>query len=367
MLGKDAILHFLEQKSIKNLFHLPGIHTLPFDERVLRSHIRVIGGRHEASLAFMADGYARATGGVGVLVVTPGPGLGNVVSGCMEAHSGDVPLLIIHIDTGRKDVEKGILHGVAEPESIFAHFAKKTLSVSRADEFVSVLDEGYRLAAAERRGPVVVSVPYTFFEKEVPYRLSAGRDREEKADMGEIVDALARKDRPVIIGGNALMREGVGPSLTALCHEKGIPFLTTTAGKGAVSEREPWAFGNVMQRGTARRIIDAADVVVALGTRLRDVDAKRRGVKIRELIHIDTDGAWIGRNYPASHAATGDVGAAVEALHAGLDGVGFKWDLEALKRDEGDERRSLAAGSTGFKVIELIRDAIPAERQPCGI
>ena len=151
------------------MFHLPGIHTLPLWEGMARRNTSIINGRHESGLAFMADGYARATDGAGVVIVTPGPGLGNVVSACMEAHAADVPLFIVHIDTGREDIGKGVLHGLAEPEKIFTHFTKKTLSVSRRDELVPALDKGYRLALSERRGPVVVSIPYRFLEKEVPF------------------------------------------------------------------------------------------------------------------------------------------------------------------------------------------------------
>ncbi|HEY3277047.1 MAG TPA: thiamine pyrophosphate-binding protein [Syntrophorhabdaceae bacterium] len=362
MLGKDAILHFFEKKGIKNLFHLPGIHTLPFNEAITKNpRILSIRGRHESTLASMADGYARATGEAGILIVTPGPGLGNVVSGCMEAFSDDVPLLIIHIDTGRKDIGKGILHELVEPEAIFRHITKKTFCVSIADELIPLLDDAFCLAMAERRGPVMISIPYTLFEKEVPFTLPARPERQERLDLDEIEHVLAGKKHPVIIGGKGLMREELRPLLESLCVDRSIPFLTTTAGKGVLSEYGPCAFGNIMQRGTARRILDSADVVIALGTRLRDVDAKRRGIKIKDLIHIDTNGAWMGKNYAGACVVSGDLNAALVELHEVLGRARFNWDLEGLKRQQEEERSSLERDFMGFHIMKAVREAIPLE------
>src|SRR5512136_296434 len=118
MLGKEAIVGFLASKQIRHLFHLPGIHSLPLNESFAKFDVKAVLGRHESAAAFAAAGYAQATGSLGTVVVTPGPGLGNVVSACLEAHGEQVPLLIIHIDTERKEIGKGILHELPEPERI---------------------------------------------------------------------------------------------------------------------------------------------------------------------------------------------------------------------------------------------------------
>ena len=361
MLGKDAILHFFERKGTKNLFHLPGIHTLPLRESMARRNIRIITGRHESSLAYMADGYARTTDNVAVLIVTPGPGLGNVVSGCMEAYANDVPLFILHIDTGREDIGKGILHELAEPERMFARFTKATYVVSRKEDLVNVLEKGYHAAVSGRRGPVVVSIPYRFLEKEAPFFGEDYSEEQGRLDMDGIGEVLRGKSRPVIIGGGSLMKEDLRPRLEDMCNGCGIPFLTTTAGKGILPENGAWAFGNIMQKGIVKEIIASSDLVIALGTRLRAMDSRLRGVKIKNLVHLDVDRTWIGKNYRAAASASGDMGTCVESLSGLLKGARFEWDLEDLRRAEEKERRLLESSSSGYRIMKLIRDAIPPE------
>ena len=361
MLGKDAILQFFDEKEIRDIFHIPGVHSLPLNERFVRRKVHVINGRHEVNLVYMADGYARTADRAGVLIVTPGPGLGNVVSGAMEAFSDDVPLVIIHIDTGREDIGKGILHEVVEPEAIFTHFTKGTFAVSRKEELVPVLDRAYRTAISGRRGPVVVSIPYTFFEKDVPFKVEEYKEKEERLDLTGIAEVVRHARKPLIIGGKYLMHEAVKPFVEELCGGSGIPFLTTTGGKGVVSEANEWAFGNIMRKGVVKEIISSADVVVALGTRLRDVDARRRGVKISTLIHIDIDGAWVGKNYPVHLSASGDMRAAVEDLARSLKGATFEWDLRGLKKRDEEEQRAFGKSFAGFQAVRVIREAIPDE------
>ena len=124
----------------------------------------------------------------------------------------------------------------------------------------------------------------------------------------------------------------------------GIPFLTTTAGKGVLAEGNGWAFGSIMTKGVAKEIIAASDLVIALGTRFRDADTRGTGLKIKELVHIDVDGAWINRNYRAGLAVSGDIAAAVRAMGDILKDVRFEWQLEELRKAEAKERRLLEKG-----------------------
>ncbi len=107
MLVRQGITRFLEEMGVRYIFHLPGVHTLPLNENLAQSNIKVIMGRHESASAFMADGFSRVSGLPGVILVTPGPGLANVVSGCMEAYGDDIPLVIIFIDVERKKRGEG--------------------------------------------------------------------------------------------------------------------------------------------------------------------------------------------------------------------------------------------------------------------
>jgi len=361
MLVRQGIVRFLEEMGVRHIFHLPGVHTLPLNASLGESNIKVIIGRHESASAFMADGFSRASGLPGVILVTPGPGVANVVSACMEAHADDIPLIIIFIDVERKDVEKGILHGVREPEAIFRTISKATFVVRRGQELAATLGEAFHLAVSARPGPVVLSIPHGILEKEAPFA-KAGVPETRKSPapvLQPMEEALKGARRPVIIGGRGLVGKGLGPLLDRTCREWGIPFLSSTSGKGVLPEDRPHVFGNIVARGTARAILDEADLVIALGTRLRDVDSKRRGVKIKRLIHIDEDDRWLGKNYSLGLHVGGDVPGAAEMLLRLLDGTKSDWDMEALHRARQRELEDLGQENVGFRIVSLLRRVIP--------
>jgi len=362
MLGKEAIVQFFQKNQISTIFHLPGIHTLPLNAHMAQQGVSYILGRHEANLIFMADGFARVSGKAGVVMVTPGPGLGNVITGCMEAYGDDIPLLIVHIDTERKNIGKGILHEVKNPERMFASITKKAYVVSDSDELIPLLHVAYRTAVSPRKGPVLISIPYVLFEKEVRRVLKKTSEHTERSvDLSGMEGILKNKKRPVIIGGKSLLFPEASPVLDRICINCAIPFLTTTGGKGIVREDNLYAFGNVMQRGVVKDILEASDIVIAIGTRLREVDAKRRGVKIKELIHIDVDEYWVNKNYKSVFAATGSILTALKSLETVLQKKHFTWDLTKLKDTQKKEYALYAKQYPGFKLVQTIRESIPEE------
>ncbi len=364
MLANQAIVRFLEQRGVTHLFHLPGVHTLPLNSALENSQISVLMARHEANMAFMADGFARASGEAGVVLVTPGPGLGNIVTACMEAHADDVPLVFIVIEAERKRADKGVLHGMKAPEALLAGIAKAVFVVSEAKDAIGSLDAAFRAATSGRKGPAAVFIPYPFLEKEIPYPPSGGVAGAEKAaafDPGPLEKIVRGSSKPVIVGGGGLLDKGISKLLDGLCGKSSIPFLTSARGKGAVREDRAYAFGSVMGRGTARRILNASDLVIAVGTRLREVDTKRRGVKLPHLVHIDVDDRWIGKNYRPEASMTGDMKSAVESLAAIMKGRKSSWDMEALAAARAKEEAALEKESEGFRIVRRIRESIPDE------
>lgn len=363
MFGKTAIIDFFIRHNISCIYYLPGIHTLSLSDSLKSANINVFMPRHEANMAFMADGFARASGNLGVLIVTPGPGLGNIVSGCMEAYGDDIPLLIIHIDTGREDIGKGILHELVDPENMFRYLTKERFSVHRKEDFLRSLEEAYHAALSGRKGPVLISIPYTFLEKEIPPYYIKNIEAEsfdQPFDFSQLEYLLTNKRKPLIIGGRALMFDQARPILDEMCMNSAIPFFTTTSGKGILDENNPWCFGNVMQKGIVKEILLSADVTIAIGTRLRDVDAKRRGVKIRDLIHFDVDDFWINKNYPASYKGSGKILSFLSYLKNVLKGRTFDWPLEKLKQMELNERDELNTKNLGFQLSRLLEESIPS-------
>ncbi|MBA4389497.1 MAG: hypothetical protein C0399_00970 [Syntrophus sp. (in: bacteria)] len=374
MLVKQAIIEFFIRNDIQYIFQIPGLHTLPLNAALTHhKNISIITGRHESNVIFMADGYARTSGNPGVIIVTPGPGLGNIVSGCMEAFNDDVPLLIIHIDTERKDIGKGILHGITEPETIFRHITKKTFFAADIRNLTTLLNDAYQETSSGRKGPVLISIPHTFFEKDIPSGLSSSKIEPEysrtiaagteKDGLDSFFDKLSallsNRKKPVIIGGKALMGNEAGRILDNICRTSSIPFLTTTGGKGVIREDSPYAFGNIIKKGVVQNILTASDVVIAIGTRLRDIDSKRRGVKINELVHIDIDNQWIDRNYPARLKFAGNIDKALAGIQSLLKQRRFEWDLKTLKALQVKEESALRNKSYGYAIINVLRKVMP--------
>ncbi|HEX2966029.1 MAG TPA: thiamine pyrophosphate-binding protein [Syntrophorhabdaceae bacterium] len=368
MTGKQFITEFLLKNGVEFVFHLPGIHSLPLTSfLVQQDKITTVIPRHESDLAFMADGYARVSGKPGVLLITPGPGLGNILTGCMEAFNSDVPLLIMHVDVERADIPKGILHGLADPECIFQNVTKKTYRISKTNEMPGLLDAAYLQCTTGRTGPVLVSIPYSFFEKTVPEN-HAVHDLEplsealgESEPLSEFVERfehlLQNKHRPVILAGRNAMTKRIGNILAGICSDKQIPLVTTTGGKGVLPDSDPHVFGNIMSRA-ANDIIASADIVVAAGTRLRDTEVRRRSVKIDELVHIDCDHQWLDRNYASKLTFAGDIEHALCAAENVMRSMTFSWDLQSLAQAQQKEKKSLEA-SPGFQIMTLLRNTVP--------
>jgi acetolactate synthase-1/2/3 large subunit len=282
----------------------------------------------------------------------------------MEAYADDVPLLIVVIEVERKHVEKGVLHGVREPEALFRNIAKAIFVASGERDLLAKLEASFQTAVSARRGPVVVFIPYRLLEKEAtfPGQEDVAGDAEREFDPEPLEKALKGSRRPVIIGGSGLMEgDGIRGLLEAVCRDSAVPFLSTTGGKGVLREDSGCVLGNVTAKGVAREVMRTADLTIALGTRLRDTDTKRRGVKLGRLVHIDVDDRWLGRNYRPELAMVGRMKKVVESLHRSMKGKKSAWDMEQLKSAQGREEALLEAHHVGFRIVKLIRRLIPDE------
>jgi acetolactate synthase-1/2/3 large subunit len=283
----------------------------------------------------------------------------------MEAYGDDIPLLILSPEPRRKDVERGALHGVAISES-FRQVTKAVFTITAERELLPTFERAYTLAAEPRRGPVVISIAYDLLERSIPENLTettviAGEeDRDQKPlDASSIERALNGKERPVVIAGKALMESGLGRSIGKLIDRSRIPLFTSVGAKGIVPEDHEWVFGDAADRGVARKILEAADTILAIGTRLRRADTKNRGLKLHDLVHIDVDGRWLGRNYQTDVAVSGGMKEAVEATCAAMKGRQSSWDIERLKKARVMELAEMERSSPGFRIIRLLRHIVP--------
>lgn len=367
-------MEFFLKEEIRYIFQIPGLYTLSLIEELLReANITIITARHESNMVHMADGHARVSGKPGIVITTAGPGLGLAVAGCMEAYGADVPLILVHISIKPTDIGKGVLHEIADPEVIFSNITKAVFNAEKPADIEICLTGAYKAAMTDRKGPVLVSIPYSFLDVAIPdnqYALNSDdanndifpsdRDKDESGLFLKNLAVLLDKSRkPVIIGGKSLVFEGSDPILRYICEKASIPFLSTATGKGAMREDHPWCFGNIMKHGVTEDILLSADCIIALGTRLRKMDTRGRLFRSKIIVHIDIDNHWINKNYPSRLSHTGNIRFILDKLVSILTKRVFDWDLPQLTHTYEIEHNTLLGTSSGYQAIRLLRTLLP--------
>ncbi|MHB8632248.1 MAG: biosynthetic-type acetolactate synthase large subunit [Candidatus Limnocylindria bacterium] len=325
--GADLVWRALERAGVDVAFGYPGGACLPLYD-ALPDHPRVhhVLVRHEQGAAHMADGYARATGLVGVCVATSGPGATNLVTGLACAYMDSVPIVAItgQVATplmGRDAFQETDVLGLVGPITKHAYLVQRVLDIE------PTIHAAFAVARSGRPGPVVVDIP-----KDVQIATCAARsalppDRAgapgaDPADLDRAAALLAGARHPVIIAGHGVRLARAHAELRALAERMDAPVVTTLLGIGALPEDHPLAAGMLGMHGSANanRMVNAADVVLGVGLRFDDrvtgkIAAFAPNAKI---IHADIDPTQIGKNVPTAVGVVGDAGAVLFALAARL-------------------------------------------------
>ena len=284
---------------------------------------RFITTRHEQVAAHAADGFARATGKPGVVLLHVGPGITNAATGVATAAFDSVPLIVIAGDVpsyyeGRGPHQEFNLRSDADQVSVYEPFVKRTWRVRRADQVPRVLARAWDLATAGRPGPVLVSIPMDIlaeaFEADVVPASPVAPPAITPETAATIAEELRRAARPLILAGGGTRR--AAQEVRDLAELTGAPVAHTLMGTGVLPPDHPQLLGMIGFWGspTANRMASEADVILAVGTRFPETDSSswEDGVTFRipptRLIHLDIDPHEPGRNYPAAIAAVTDAG-----------------------------------------------------------
>jgi acetolactate synthase I/II/III large subunit len=331
----EALTAQLESYGVGYVFGTCGHTNIALLDAIGRSRIRFVIARHEQTAAHAADGYARATGKPGVLLVHVGPGMMNAVTGVATAALDSVPLVTISGDVpsyyeGRHPHQEVNLHADAEQTAIYRPFAKRTWHVHRAEDLPRFTERAFWTATTGRPGAVLLNVPMDIFSRPVPDELAAryplpaepGRPGLETDVAARIADRLIGARRPLIYIGGGLRTAAGRKALLTLAEHLDIPIAHSLMAKGVVPDSHPLVLGMPGFWGlefTNSRARDA-DLVLALGTRFAETDASSwhpdhtwRFPPSR-LIQIDIDPAEIGRNFPVEIGAVADTTLAVTAI-----------------------------------------------------
>ena len=367
----DGIVEALHDAGVSTIFGIPSIHNISiYDALRRRPSIRHIVCRHEAGATHMADGYARLKG-LGVIISSTGPGAGFTVSALQEAWGSCSPVVMLtsNIDAAKIGQGLGALHELEEQTALFRTITKATFTPRAGDDLRALTAEAIRLATAGRPGPVCIEVPTDVLGGEAapPSPPAAAPDSPPPASMpSQLDDAVAilrRAKQPIILAGTDAVRSELAADVTALAEALCAPVLTSTPGKGVLAEDHPLSLGNAARRLAVHDVMPGCDAALVVGTRLREVDAKRRGLALPEqVIHVDWDERWIGRNYPTTLPLVGDVPAIVHQLRGRLEGepyTGPRQERVAAWRRQADETTAQLEDELGvMRYLKAIRQVL---------
>jgi acetolactate synthase I/II/III large subunit len=326
--GADAILRALEAEGVEVCFGIPGGAVLPLYDAIARgTTVRHVLARHEQGAGHMAEGYARASGEVGVVFATSGPGATNLVTPIANAAADSTALVCV---TGQ--VSSALIGTDAFQEcdivSVVRPLVKGAWQVRDPGRLTETLHEAFTLARSGRPGPVLVDVPRDVQEAQVPMapapgaRLRTPDPAPDPAAVAAVVRAIEAAERPVLYVGGGVVNAGATDALRALAERARIPVVATLMAKGALPESHELFFGWPGMHGPrwANLALDRADLVLAIGARFDDRVTGRldRFAPAARVAHFDVDPREIGKLRAVDLPVAGSLRTALEQTCAGL-------------------------------------------------
>ena len=346
--GAEVILRALKEQGVEVIFGYPGGSVLPiYDALFQQNAIRHILVRHEQAAVHAAEGYARSTGKVGVVLVTSGPGATNAVTGLVDALMDSIPIICLtgQVPThliGNDAFQEADTTGITRPATKHNYLVKKSEDLAR------VVHEAFHVAKSGRPGPVVIDLPKDILIKPAPYtdapapstphRSYRPQVEPDAARIQEAVKLLKGAKRPVIYAGGGVINAGPEASrlLGEFTHMANMPCTNTLMGLGAFPASDPHFLGMLGMHGTveANLAMHGCDVMLNIGARFDDrvtgrLDAFSPGSK---KIHADIDPSSINKNVKVDVAIVGDARRVLAAL------------IEAWKADSAQQDKEALAG-----------------------
>jgi len=326
MSGAKALIEALKREKADVIFGIPGGSTIPVYDVLYDSDLRHILMRHEQCAAHAADGYARASGRVGVCMATSGPGATNLVTGIANAYmdsspvvafTGQVPRAMI----GKDAFQEADIIGITTPITKCNFQVKNNVDIPR---FVKT---AFYIASSGRPGPVLVDLPKDMqvesadmdFNCTVEVRGYKPNYEPDPMEVKRAVDLLLQAERPMILAGGGVKISNAAPELVTLAELLLAPVATTLMGKGTIPENHPLSLGITGMHGTiaSNRLILEADVLLAVGMRFSDrTTGKLEGFcPDAKIIHIDIDSAEVGKNIRPQAHVVADAKKALQAIY----------------------------------------------------
>ena len=322
MTGGEAAVAALEALEVDTVFGIVSVHNIPILDAVSRSdRIDLVGCRHEQGAVHAADGYARATGRLGVCVTSTGPGAANAMGGMYEASYASSPVLMLtgQVESDQYGRSRGALHQAEQQLTMLRTVTKRSEHVSRHSDIAPTVLAVAAEIRSGRPGPGAVEIPIDLqYGRGEVGDLTAGPVRLE-APPAAAVDAaaalLGNSARPLIIAGGGVVLAGASEQLRALAERLEAPVLTTVEGRGSIPEDHRLSLGPNTDLSSMDPVMAGADVVLAVGTRFQQNNNIHKWLTFPgRLVHLDADVTMIGRVHPVEIGLVGDARLGLEAL-----------------------------------------------------
>jgi acetolactate synthase-1/2/3 large subunit len=324
--GGELLVEVLREAGVEVVFGVVSVHNLPLVEAVSRE-LRFVPVRHEATAVNAADGYARATHGLGCALTSTGTGAGNAAGSLVESLSAGTSVL--HV-TGQVELEflgsgRGFIHETKDQLAMLRAVSKQAHTIRSVDEAGTILRVAVRRALRAPSGPVSLEWPIDLQYLPHPrdaVSATAGSSPVVETDstpagLDQVLALVARAERPLIWAGGGVAHHG--QALTTLVDAWGAGLLTSNSGRGAVPEDHPLVVGNYASGPAGQALLDEADLLLSLGTHFRSNETRDYALRVPAAhVQVDLDPAAIGRVYPVKAGLSADIGAILPRL---LDAV----------------------------------------------
>lgn len=390
--GGAAVVKCLENQGIEVAFGMVGHGNLAILDALLDSHIKFISVPHEQIATHAADAYFRVTHKPAVVLTTVGPGATNTMTGLADALLDSSAMVVIcggvpSFYSGTDALQELGTHHDDEQFEIFKPVSKRVWKVAHARQLPHVIARAFNYALTGNPGPVVVHVPLDFYSQRLDYdvksvgahRITSSRVLADPQEVARALNLLLEARQPLIFVGNGVLLSEATAALTQLAERLQIPVATTMSGQGAIRGDHPLAAGFTGTVGTptANRLAQAADVIMAIGTRMPEMDtnswkaAHFFAIPPAKLIHIDINPHEIGKMFPVEVGVVGDAHAVLNQLLAAAEEVPTTrpsaWVRE-MQQQRDQWRAELEASQQSDEVpisvgrlLGDIRQVLPAE------
>ncbi|MDP6316533.1 MAG: thiamine pyrophosphate-binding protein [Pseudomonadales bacterium] len=340
--GAEIVTDILKKVGVRHVFGIVSIHNMPIVDAICRADgIEMVTARNEQSATHMADGYARATGGLGVSLASTGPGTTNTVTGLYESAYASSRVLVV---TGQAETTfygkgKGYVHEAENQKPMLESVARSVASPKYISELetqlVSVIEDIF--SARPQPGAIEIPIDLQYASSEaLPLEISLPAPVEADAELiKKAVTEIKNTRRRVILAGGGIGLSGASETLREFAEKLDAPVLTTLNGKGALRDDHPLLLGPVLMSGPVLKVLSEADLLIAVGTRFQAFQAGVAGNQISgplpKLIHIDIDPRNINLNYKAEVGVVGDARGTLQSLTLGTSEAGDAQFREKIK------------------------------------